>query len=351
MGSFNYVFNYTDHLGNVRVSYAKDPLVGNRVKILEENHYYAFGLKHKNYNVERLDFDQFPDTGVELVPIPAVANASYNYKYNGKELQEELGLNWLDYGWRNYDPAISRWVTPDPLLNDLDFTFDDSQVDEDDEEEVYEAIITKAENGDGIFNPNNLNSYGYGYNNPVSFDDPDGRCVPCIVIVALLYSSIADAPTRNPQADAKGRAAIKEIQNTHLSLLIPGSGSSKPVTAVLNVAKRKATEKVKEQVKKVVEKTAKSSSKYDDKTIKLPGKKPSTTNKSTDVTKKEFEKNLEKSGYDKSKSKDGKVKTYTKDGKSYTTRKESKSGGATADFRKDANSKKVNVKIRLREKK
>jgi RHS repeat-associated protein len=251
LGSFNYVFNYTDHLGNVRVSYAKDPLLGNRVKILEENHYYAFGLKHKNYNVERLDFDQFPDTGVELVSIPAVANASYNYKYNGKELQEELGLNWLDYGWRNYDPAISRWVTPDPLLNDLDFTFDDSQVDEDDEEEVYEAIITKAENGDGIFNPNNLNSYGYGYNNPVSFDDPDGRCVPCIVIVALLYSSIADAPTRNPQADAKGRAAIKEIQNTHLSLLIPGSGGSKPVTAVLNVAKQKATEKVKEQVKKI----------------------------------------------------------------------------------------------------
>ncbi len=34
---------------------------------------------------------------------PAVANASYNYKYNGKELQEELGLNMYDYGARNYD--------------------------------------------------------------------------------------------------------------------------------------------------------------------------------------------------------------------------------------------------------
>jgi RHS repeat-associated protein len=115
LGAFNYVFNYTDHLGNVRLSYARDPLVRNRVKILEENHYYAFGLKHKNYNVEHLDFDQFPETGVELVPIPVVANASYNLKYNGKELQKELELNMYDYGARNYDPALGRWMNMDNL--------------------------------------------------------------------------------------------------------------------------------------------------------------------------------------------------------------------------------------------
>jgi RHS repeat-associated protein len=72
-------------------------------------------MKHQNYNVERLDFDQYPDIGVELVPMPAVANASYNYKYNGKELQEELGLNMYDYGARNYDPALGRWLSIDPL--------------------------------------------------------------------------------------------------------------------------------------------------------------------------------------------------------------------------------------------
>jgi RHS repeat-associated protein len=115
LGSFNYVFNYKDHLGNVRVSFANDPLQGNVLKILEENNYYAFGLKHKNYNVEHLDFDQFPETGVEIAPAPAVANASYNYKYNGKELQDELGLNMYDYGARNYDPALGRWMNIDPL--------------------------------------------------------------------------------------------------------------------------------------------------------------------------------------------------------------------------------------------
>ncbi len=66
-GFFNYVFNYTDHLGNVRLSYVKDPN-GGATRILEEtaeggspntkknivlvrqNHYYPFGLKHSNYD-------------------------------------------------------------------------------------------------------------------------------------------------------------------------------------------------------------------------------------------------------------------------------------------------------------
>jgi len=117
---FSYVFNYTDHLGNVRLSYSdidKDGTLGNEyhqecvvVKpgkppvctdyysspILEENNYYPFGLKHTGYN------DGEPQNG-------------FKYKYNGKELQDELGLNMYDYGWRNYDPALGRWLNINPL--------------------------------------------------------------------------------------------------------------------------------------------------------------------------------------------------------------------------------------------
>jgi RHS repeat-associated protein len=39
----------------------------------------------------------------------------YEYKYNGKELQDELGLNMYDFGARNYDPALGRWMNIDPL--------------------------------------------------------------------------------------------------------------------------------------------------------------------------------------------------------------------------------------------
>ena len=38
-GGNNYVFNYTDHLGNIRLSYTQDPTT-QVLTILEENHYY-----------------------------------------------------------------------------------------------------------------------------------------------------------------------------------------------------------------------------------------------------------------------------------------------------------------------
>jgi hypothetical protein len=41
--NYNYIYNYIDHLGNVRLSYTK---VGSNPVILEENDYYPFGLKH-----------------------------------------------------------------------------------------------------------------------------------------------------------------------------------------------------------------------------------------------------------------------------------------------------------------
>ncbi|KVV15065.1 RHS repeat-associated core domain-containing protein [Flavobacterium sp. TAB 87] len=41
----------------------------------------------------------------------------YKYKYNGKELQDELQLNVYDMSARNYDPATGRFTTFDPITH------------------------------------------------------------------------------------------------------------------------------------------------------------------------------------------------------------------------------------------
>jgi len=130
---FDYVFNYTDHLGNVRLSYGINPASGS-LKKMEENNYYPFGLKHGSYNTEKIIIAPRPEPGpaasakfmmqkvdvlaavmemppMELPPgelITPEVYSGYNYKYNGKELQDELGLNVYDYGW----PPAGESVSP-----------------------------------------------------------------------------------------------------------------------------------------------------------------------------------------------------------------------------------------------
>ena len=120
----SYVFNYTDQLGNIRLSYQDINSNGtiDTDEILEENNYYPFGLKHS------------PSAVVKAQP-------NYNYKYNGKELQDELGLNLYDYGARFYDPALGRWMNVDPLAEKLP----------------------------------GWSPYNFVRNNPINRIDPDGR--------------------------------------------------------------------------------------------------------------------------------------------------------------------------------
>ncbi len=114
-GSFSYVYQYKDHLGNVRLNYAWDN-VANGLTVLNESHYYPFGLKHEKYNTEEYEFVNGIPTGVVLAPL--TGGSSYKYKYLGQERQDELGLNWDTFRHRNYDYAIGRFMCIDPIAEE-----------------------------------------------------------------------------------------------------------------------------------------------------------------------------------------------------------------------------------------
>jgi RHS repeat-associated protein len=54
---------------------------------------------------------------MELVDVPFGEPGMSKYKYNGKEYQNELGLNMYAMDMRQYDPAIGRWVVQDPVVH------------------------------------------------------------------------------------------------------------------------------------------------------------------------------------------------------------------------------------------
>jgi RHS repeat-associated protein len=172
-GVFSYIYQYKDHLGSVRLSYGdsnSDGVIGSG-EVIEENNYYPFGLKHKGYN-----------SGVFIGNGNPTAQ---KYKYNGKELQDELGLNFYDYGARNYDPALGRWMNIDP----------------------------KAEKY------SNISPYVYVADNPIIYIDPDGK--------EIIVANKADQGAVLKMINSKALGTFAFNKSGHLYLAKAGGDSSK----------------------------------------------------------------------------------------------------------------------------
>ncbi|WP_421806108.1 DUF6443 domain-containing protein [Flagellimonas sp.] len=187
INGYDYVYQYKDHLGNIRLSYLEDDT--GELQIVEENNYYPFGLKHKGYNEVVSSYGN---------------SVAQKWKFGGKELSEELGLETYDFGARNYDPALGRWMNIDALAED----------------------------------PNQIDKspYAYAWNNPVYYTDPDGNCPICVVVVFLLAAEVANAPTGNP-SDGKAIEYAKNLQANTLMIGAGGAGTNGVRGFVQEVAK------------------------------------------------------------------------------------------------------------------
>jgi RHS repeat-associated protein len=101
------------YFDDFKVTQVKSPVV-------QMDDYYPFGLAFNSYSRENSIPNQF--------------------KFNGKEQQDELNLLTYDYGARMYDPALGKWWQVDPLS------------------EKYQS----------------WSPYAYVMNNPLKFMDPTG---------------------------------------------------------------------------------------------------------------------------------------------------------------------------------
>jgi len=131
--NFDYIYQFKDHLDNIRLSYIdvnQNNASAVSIILKEEHNYYPFGLKHKGYNTN-------------------INGTHHKYMFGSKEYDESFqSLNTYDFGARNYDPALGRWMNIDPL-----------------------AELMRRHS-----------PYNYAFDNPLRFIDPDGMA-PLDIIV------------------------------------------------------------------------------------------------------------------------------------------------------------------------
>jgi RHS repeat-associated protein len=104
-GGVQYQYFLKDHLGNVRTVFT-DYEPDGTVDIVQEDHYYPFGLTMKGLGGVNGVENRFLYQSKEFQPD--------GFDRNG-DLSTDISLDWYDFGARYYDQQLGRWHVPDPV--------------------------------------------------------------------------------------------------------------------------------------------------------------------------------------------------------------------------------------------
>ena len=93
-----YIFVYVSNESNLDVFFDNLQVIHKPGPILEETHYYPFGLTM---------------AGISTKAAGITPNKENTFQ--DQRFDDDLGLNWVQFKWRNHDPQIGRFIEIDPL--------------------------------------------------------------------------------------------------------------------------------------------------------------------------------------------------------------------------------------------
>ncbi|GHN02365.1 hypothetical protein WSM22_38540 [Cytophagales bacterium WSM2-2] len=144
---YMYIYLSNEETSPVEVYFDDFKVTQTKSPVVQQEDFYPFGLSFNSYQRENSLFNKF--------------------QYNGKELQNDLAVNWYDYGARMYMPEIGRWGGVDRKADKF-------------------VVVSP---------------YLYAINNPISLFDPDGKDVKPTNESA--YKAILNTLTASDQAYVK----------------------------------------------------------------------------------------------------------------------------------------------------